>query len=218
MSQTVAPRVSILGDSISTFEGYTPPVGVFYTRNYISYSGFSTAEETWWMQVISQLGGKLLANNSFQGTFLSYGGLYPAVLSGRIRSLGTDEDEPDLILIYTGLNDIANHIPLADFKRDCLELLTKAKNFHPQSEIWYGTLCEGLPPSDDRPYFIEPEQLKNREDYNNVIRDCVSQTGCQLADLAAQGVTYATMDGVHPNKEGMTTFAQAWVRNLKAKH
>lgn len=217
MSQSNAPQISILGDSISTFEGYTPPVGVFYTRNYISYSGFATVEETWWMQVIHQLGGKLLANNSWQGTFLSYGGLYPAVLSGRIRSLSTDDTEPDLILIYTGLNDVANNIPLSDFKRDCLELLTKTKNFHPQSQIWYGTLCQGQAPHEGRPYFIEPDSLTKREDYNNVIRECVSQTGCQLADLAAQGVTYATMDGVHPNKEGMTTFANAWVKNLQGR-
>lgn len=218
MSLSNAPRVSILGDSISTFEGYTPPMGVFYTPSYISYSGFSTVEETWWMQVIAQLKGQFLANESHQGTFLSYGGHYPAVLSGRIRRLANETGQPDIILIYTGLNDVASHIPLSIFKRDCLELLTKAKNFHPQSQIWFGTLCEGQPPlGEGHALFIEPEDLKDREEYNNVIRECVTQTGCHLADLAGQGITYATMDGVHPNKVGMTTLANAWVKNIQGK-
>ena len=56
MSQATAPKISILGDGISTFEGYTPRVGSFYSPSYASYSGFNTAEGTWWMQAIEQLG------------------------------------------------------------------------------------------------------------------------------------------------------------------
>ncbi|MFR6379230.1 MAG: hypothetical protein ACLUNZ_04865 [Evtepia sp.] len=46
MSQATAPKISILGDGISTFEGYTPRVGSFYSPSYASYSGFNTAEGT----------------------------------------------------------------------------------------------------------------------------------------------------------------------------
>ena len=41
MSQATAPKISILGDGISTFEGYTPRVGSFYSPSYASYSGFN---------------------------------------------------------------------------------------------------------------------------------------------------------------------------------
>ena len=74
MSQATAPKISILGDGISTFEGYTPKVGSFYSPSYASYSGFNTAEGTWWMQAIEQLGGRFLCNNSFTGSYVCYTG------------------------------------------------------------------------------------------------------------------------------------------------
>ena len=46
MSQATAPKISILGDGISTFEGYTPRLGSFYSPSYVSYSGFDSAEGT----------------------------------------------------------------------------------------------------------------------------------------------------------------------------
>ena len=58
MSQATAPKISILGDGISTFEGYTPRLGSFYSPSYVSYSGFDSAEGTWWMQAIKKLGGQ----------------------------------------------------------------------------------------------------------------------------------------------------------------
>lgn len=54
MSQATAPKISILGDGISTFEGYTPRLGSFYSPSYVSYSGFDSAEGTWWMQAIKK--------------------------------------------------------------------------------------------------------------------------------------------------------------------
>ena len=45
-------RISILGDSISTFAGYTPKDSVFYD-SYVQWeTGVKTVEDTWWMQVI----------------------------------------------------------------------------------------------------------------------------------------------------------------------
>ena len=100
MSQATAPKISILGDGISTFEGYTPRLGSFYSPSYVSYSGFDSAEGTWWMQAIKKLGGSVLCNNSFSGSYVSYLGHYAAMLPGRIRNLATEEDSPDMILIY----------------------------------------------------------------------------------------------------------------------
>lgn len=77
MSQATAPKISILGDGISTFEGYTPKVGSFYSPSYASYSGFNTAEGTWWMQAIEQLGGRFLCNNSFTGSYVCYTATIP---------------------------------------------------------------------------------------------------------------------------------------------
>jgi lysophospholipase L1-like esterase len=70
---------------------------------------------------------------------------------------------------------------------------------------------------DNRPYLVPPEAFGNVEAYNQVIRECVQDSGCHLADLAAAGVTYDTVNGLHPNKDGMTEFAEGWVKILQGK-
>ena len=41
-------RISILGDSISTFAGYTPEEAVFYD-SYVQWeTGVKSVEDTWW--------------------------------------------------------------------------------------------------------------------------------------------------------------------------
>ena len=57
-------RISILGDSISTFAGYTPEEAVFYD-SYVQWeTGVKSVEDTWWMQVIKALDGELGTNHS----------------------------------------------------------------------------------------------------------------------------------------------------------
>lgn len=215
MSQATAPKISVLGDGISTFEGYTPKVGSFYSPSYVSYSGFDTVEGTWWMQAIKKLGGEYLRNNSFAGSYVSYKGHYSAALPGRIRDLATEDASPDMILVYTGTNDAANDIELDAFHQDLSEMIRNLKRFHPHAQIWLGTLCRGQAPENGRPYFIEPEHLENFESYNQRIRACAKEANVHVADLAAKGVTYATVNGIHPTKEGMITFGDAWADLLK---
>ena len=49
MSQMTAPKISVLGDGISSFEGYVPRQASFYSPSYVSYSGFDSPEGTWWI-------------------------------------------------------------------------------------------------------------------------------------------------------------------------
>ena len=59
---------SVLGDSISTLEGYSvPESAVYYDTAHKLTLGVLTPKDTWWGQVIDHLGGKLLINNSFSG-------------------------------------------------------------------------------------------------------------------------------------------------------
>lgn len=215
MSQATAPKISVLGDGISTFAPYTPMVASIYSASYVSYSGFDTVEGTWWMQAIQKVGGEFLMNNSFTGSYVSYTGHYSAALPGRIRSLATEEASPDHILVYTGTNDAANSVDLEVFRRDYLEMIHNLQKFYPNAQIWLGTLCRGEAPILNRPYFIEPECLENFAPYNEVIRQCAQETGVHVADLAAKGVTFETVNGVHPTRDGMVTFADAWADILK---
>ncbi len=71
-------KVSILGDSISTFDGvsnnpeYNSTIGdnhAFYLDGSLAWgSGGMTLHDTWWQQVIDALGMELCVNNSYTGT------------------------------------------------------------------------------------------------------------------------------------------------------
>ena len=63
-------RFSVLGDSISTFDGYSEPdYAVFYDITHKLESGVLGPADTWWGRVIEHFGGELLVNNSFSGVW-----------------------------------------------------------------------------------------------------------------------------------------------------
>ncbi|HAL58343.1 MAG TPA: GDSL family lipase, partial [Sarcina sp.] len=105
--------VSVLGDSISTFEGYNPEdYAVYYDKYMQDWNGLRNVEDTWWARVIRSLHARLCVNNSYSGSRVT-GETFPAGASEeRLRNLGTEENDPDLILIYMGLNDFAGGIDL----------------------------------------------------------------------------------------------------------
>lgn len=192
--------ISILGDDRSTFEGVTPKIGSFYSPSYVSYAGFATPEGTWWMQLIHRLGGQLLVNNS-----------YAACLPGRIRSLATEAAAPDLVLVCTGLNDVAHRVDLGAFRRDMVQKLAAQ---YPAAQIWVGTITVGKP--SQGPWYLDPATLGDRADYNAVLRQCVAEAGpsVHLADLTPIDGGYETVNGTHPNRAGMVTFADGWYQAM----
>lgn len=217
MSQYPSPRISILSDGTSTFAGITinNAHGSLYSVRYKSYSGFDTPEGTWWMQLAKMMDGSILGNNSVLGSYVSYKGQYPIALPGRIRNLAKDGLTPEIVLVYTGMADVANDIPLDAFKRDYLEALNRVKQFYPEADVWVGTLVCGDPPAPTHMYYFPPENITRLEDFNQAIRECVQESGCHLADFAADKLTFPTVDGYHPDYKGMTIFAEAWYKYLK---
>ena len=214
MSQMTAPKISESGDEISSFEGDVPRQASFYSPSYVSYSGFDSPGGTWWMQLTKLLGGEFLANNAYAGSHVSYAGHYSACLPRRIRSLATEDASPDIILVYAGINDVAHSIDLDKFQRDYREMLDSLKKFHPDAQIWVGTIVVG---KECEPYYLDPVPLKKRGEYNAIIHQCVEEAGdrVHLVDLSSIDGVYETVNGTHPNKKGMTTFAQAWYEAMK---
>ena len=241
--------ISILGDDRSTFEGVTPKIGSFYSPSYVSYAGFATPEGTWWMQLIHRLGGQLLVNNSFAGSHISCAGNYAACLPGRIRSLATEAAAPDLVLVCTGLNDVAHRgalgnglysaakaalerasealaqevaafgirvmlVDLGAFRRDCRDMVQKLAAQYPDAQIWVETITVGKP--SQGPWYLDPATLEDRAAYNDVLRQCVAEAGpsVHLADLTPIDGGYETVNGTHPNRAGMVTFADGWYQAM----
>lgn len=48
--------------------------------------------------------------------------------------------------------------------------------------------------------------------YSDIIRENAQKAQVYIADLANVQEEYETVDGVHPNKAGMHTLAQMWIR------
>lgn len=223
---------SIMGDSVSTLEGYNGP------RNAVFYEGekkFSAnvflPEDTWWGQVISDLGGELLVNESFSGstvicprtaevTWCACGDLRTSVL-GRMGV------HPDVIIVAMGINDWgcgARPVPnrysakgdLSIFSVAYETMLEKMKRNYPAAEI----MCCTPPVStfSREPGFAYPYYCHGRhlDVFGDVIRDLAPRHGCRLIDLYRIADPYDTIDGFHPNAEGMKTLSAAFLRALEA--
>lgn len=203
--------VSVLGDSISTFAEVSPPGGVYYAPSAGPVTGVRSAEDTWWMRAIRGLGGTLLRNDSWSGSTVSPGGAMPAGSPSRIRRLATGEHMPDVVLVMTGLNDVNGSIDPSIFARAYEEMLHRLRTAYPSAAIWCATLVTGY--LGETPFWQAFSYFRSRLDpYNAAIRRAALCTGCHVADLAAAGVQYASLDGLHPSGEGMSQLAAAWLR------
>ena len=101
---------SVLGDSISTLEGYNPRgYNVFYTGENCVKSGVMQMEDTWWDKVIGFFGGELLVNNSWSGSRVtklpSSTTLFPSGCSDeRTSALHINDVKPDVIIVISRLS------------------------------------------------------------------------------------------------------------------
>ncbi len=208
-------NISILGDSISTLTGYTPEESVFYNPDYSGNTGVTSAEDTWWMKVIHGLGGKLLVNNSYAGSTVSMQGYRPAAAASRIMKLQNQGIQPDCILVYSGLNDVASRVEPEAFQTYYLDMLKELKAYYPKADIWCGTLTRGFQVNPMFPSFFQWKDCLPLSKYNEGIRWAAAQAACRLADLDAFGEAHATFDSAHPNAEGMTKLSELWLRCIK---
>ena len=227
-------QVSILGDSISTFEGFNPQgYSVYYDAEMQAENGLKSVEDTWWMQVIRALGGTLCVNDSYSGSRVSGKAFPSAAVSGeRLGNLRIGTTEPDVILVYLGCNDYGYGVKIswermglhfANAKKDLNlfedaydEMTKQLKARYPRARIVCGTLmCTAVK---HRPGWTFPESIFETDlaEYNDTIRKMTAKNGCLLADLAAEGLRYETLDGAHPTAEGHRMIAGAWIKCLEA--
>ena len=108
-------KVSVLGDSYSTFVGIIP-------SNYSSFypndrNDVTKIEQTWWSLYVKAKGYTLEKNDSWGGTTIcgtGYGGMnssYSNFIS-RVDSLGN----PDIIFVFGGTNDAWANSPMGEYQ------------------------------------------------------------------------------------------------------
>jgi len=120
-------KVSIIGDSISTYNGFSNNAKFNSTMvNNIAYyyhsNNLESVDYTYWMRVINQLDMELCVPNGYSGSKV-----YDSIAQrrGPIRAIelhrdnGTPDDKsddvnPDIIFMYIGINDLVSSMSFGD--------------------------------------------------------------------------------------------------------
>lgn len=208
--------VSILGDSVSTYAGFNPSgYSVFYDDGMTERNGIHTVYDTWWAKVNQYLNASLCVNNSYSGSKVT-GKTFPsASCEERLVNLRTDEDSPDIILIYIGFNDFGNGIEISAFEKAYKHMLMRIGRLYPDASVICATLMKTCVRGDADWEFPERYAGTAFEEYNNAIRRCCQRENILLADLADTGLRYETLDGSHPTADGHLTLSTAWINFLQ---
>lgn len=141
-------RVSILGDSYSTFQGYLTPdtneIWYFANAHDTLRTDVETVDDTWWHQLIADNGYTLERNNSYSGSTICYRGYRGE--DYKLRSFVNRMDNlgnPDLILVFGATNDCWAKVPegrdgdsdMYTFRPAMAVLLQSLPKLYPNAEI-----------------------------------------------------------------------------------
>ncbi len=198
--------ISILGDSISTYNGVsnddaqnTNTIG-----NPYFYSEPFPLEKTYWMRLAEAFGMKLCVNNSWSGGNLS--GLDDSNAGvNRAQFLSDNNGQlPDLIIVFMGINDLGRGFDVSVFARDYEKTLEIIKLRYPLAKV----CCVNIP---DRDIFLK----KRAEAFNEAIGKAASKAGENffVADLFHSRLNndfyyMNTVDGLHPDEDGHKIIAE----------
>ena len=207
--------ISILGDSISTFDGYIPTANrPRYPTTYLT-----DVDDTYWKKLIDFAGLTLGVNESWAGSRVSWDGTTESADIGadkhmasttRINNLGGN-GTPDIILFFGGTNDIAANVTLGTF--DGSDLTTQAVDTFSDA---YSTALIRLQTAYPNAKIFVLTPLYVASYYNNVeLAEYVDQIkiicdffGVNFVDLRKCMITIFNDDinlgdGIHPNISGM---------------
>ncbi len=146
-------RVSILGDSYSTFPTYIPDMSAswYALPADTARTDVSDVRQTWWWQVIKECGYLLEKNDSYSGATVSYFGYHDQDYSDRsfitrLPRLGS----PDILFIFGGINDSWTGVKMGEYQYDgftradlftyrpaLAKLLSEAQSRYPNVIIYY---------------------------------------------------------------------------------
>lgn len=224
--------LSILGDSLSTYEGWIPEeCTVFFPR----HGELTDVSETWWMQLLEDTGMELCSNNSSAGSTcvgdsLLTGEVKYGCSGDRISLLtGSRGKMPDVIIVFMGTNDLLSGVPMGDndgtrlveegeidnFSDAYTLILDKISSEYPAAQIY----CCGLHQVGDwgteQPFEMVINYLGlTAQDYSRQIQIIAANKGFPYIDLYHCGIeidnlVQMTSDGVHYTPLGMSYVKEA---------
>lgn len=220
-------KLSILGDSISTYSGKIPSGA----NSQYPFADVQSFDQHWVGQLLNRTGLVLEQLNSYGGSRVSNtGSIKPFVNSDRINGLGN----PDIIIVFGGTNDIYQNatdvgtIPdiydtsvdsynLSHFKSAYLYLLTKIKERYPNAIVYCCSILDYT--RDVTSFYFKNSHGLSKQIINETIKECSDIANCRFIDLFKCGINYFnyanySTDRLHPNYAGMTLIADYIYKNL----
>ncbi len=224
--------LSIMGDSISTFDEWIPEGYYdFYPMN----GEVAYVNQTWWKMVMNDMDMELCANASSAGSTCigdSTGTDNPQCGCSDFRIadlMGSNGTYPDIIIVYMGTNDCLNAVPLGS--NDGMQYVEEGEidNFSDAYSLMLDKLAANYPGTDifccnlapigswgtKRPFEIFVNELgMTSEEYSRQIEVIAAAKGCSVIDLQNCGITIDNMDqyvtdGVHLKPNGMKLIRDA---------
>ncbi len=224
-------RLSILGDSISTFG--TPDqansTGTWtYPGNRCRYPQdnlFTTVECQYWYKLLTKYNMVLARNESWAGSLVSWDGQTESSDIGRHKHIASTTrishlNSPDIIIIHAGTNDFSYGVALGTIDTTSPENLTTEEIANLPVNTFasaYRTMLIRIQKQYPLakiivllPNYISSIAFNNRlDDYLEIIKNVCDLFGVKWIDLRTSGFTYFNKgnylpDGIHPNDAGMT--------------
>lgn len=218
LAQGSQKRVTIFGDSYSTFDGCITPD----TNEPWYFSEFSSRKcrdndvdsykQTWWYLVIERMGWKLEMNNSYSGSTIGFHGYAgangksedyaPRSFITRATNLGN----PDIILICAGTNDSWTGEEIGEYKyadwsrQDCFYFRPAMSKFcHDMRELY---------PNAELLFMLNSEL---RPEINEAVH-----TLCALYGIPCLDLHDIEKQAGHPSQAGMKAIADQVVQYFTA--
>lgn len=224
-------KISIIGDSISSYTGFVPSG---YASHYPNVaSGITVVEKTWWHPLCTETDMELLTNASWSGSYVcgnatSTTSALAACSSKRVSDIGA-KGTPDIIVCYIGINDFGQnvHRQLGDYVgRSVLPeettevnvfsdayaiMIHKLMAAYPSAKIYCCSLLETSSAHWDTGGANTFPTINNNgktvSEFNERIEELCKNMGARFIDLHSSGINYFnlsayTHDGLHPNANG----------------
>lgn len=201
VSRYAGRRVSIIGDSISSYTGYVPD-GYPASGYPNAARGVESVEDCWWMKVIRASGAALEVNASWNGSCASNarsGRGYPDFYDRR-NALGN----PELILVALGTNDSEyfEHVALGEYDFTSAYTSLSEATFRTAYIKGVKALQANYPSAE-----IVLVTLKMGDGYAESIQTIGKKLGLRVIDAREYHCTPST--DVHPDVIGMRQIASA---------
>lgn len=232
--------LSILGDSISTYIGYSNNESDNETLkdNKVYYKGdniLTSVEETWWKLIEKETNLKVLVNNSYSGSKVFNSGKSKSEgWKDRSENLHNSSDvNPDIVSIYLGTNDARTdlepgELDLIDLSNYIINNFDGTYSYETPKTFAqaYAIMLHKIIVKYENPdlfcFTVIPyETHKKVAEYNNVIRIVSAQFNCNIVDLENYKELTNALENdlfgvtVHPNERGMKLIAEAFKETLE---